>query len=477
MTGHRDDRSFFSRLVAVSASDLAAVDEPVIIAASGRCLFDFLACVGDGILGVPRIQREIAHGESGHTDVLVDDPSLLMSSAIEMATAAHIRDLDDVHWSTLTHPGSFVLPTLVAGWAAGPVRRDLRHAAAFGYQVTARLASALPSAHRNRYHLAATAGTIGATAGLAYLLDLGDDAMVDAMLHVASSIGHGAAAVRSRSRTLVHHRATATALACISVQQSGLGPPVANPWSAYEDAALDYSTAALDHKHPPAVASVTRRRHAVTGFSHSMVDLLQDLYSRVTESRHKENARQGLDILDDIERIEVEVPSFVALIGHPGPPRNAHEAAWHLPTIAASAMSDRTPVSITWPLQLAASRLAGRVVIVERQTHPPDLRVTARVVLRGGDEVSDTRDVPYGHPLDPWPDRELIAKAACGRRELENDLTPAFDRLISIEVPVSLGDLRTVLAIAACPVDRGNVRIPPQPPELRTTSPGGNRDE
>lgn len=448
----RDDRAFFRSLLRRCTADLDDTDHAQLAGASGRCLFDFLVCAAGGLAGA-RPTLTSPDGRPGFEDLVSADVDAGGPSAAGLAMAAHLDDLDDVHWPTTTHPGSFVWPVLVAAWLRRPALSDPRRAAALGYQVTGRLASTLPAAHRERYHLAATAGTLGAVAGLAFLLELDERQAIDAMLHAASSVGHGAAAVAGRSRTLVHHRGTAASIAEVSVMGAEIGPPVTNPWAAYDDPALVYDAESLGPAWAPVVGEVTRRHHAVNGFAHTMVDALRELRDRIDglgadETGTRPTTRRRTDRAapcEDLERLEVEVPTFVGSMGVVGPVVEARQARWHLPTIAALAWSSSGVITrVPWPLPTAVAHLRDRVVITERRAKPPDLRVTVHATLSDGRDHVSARDVPYGHPGDPWSDRDLIVKAA-RPVDAHLDLSSVLHRLCDDRRSLRPRDLLTLL--------------------------------
>src|SRR5581483_10178547 len=168
--------------------------------AAGRALFDFAACATAGRVALAGFEP-------------AGEPAL-------SAAVSHALDRDDLHWPSLTHPGSIVWPVVLA---LGPERRLI--AAAAGYETTARLALAVGVSHRRYWHATATAGTIGAAVAAALALGLDEDGVAGAAGHAISVASGSIQCVLERSRTVVFHRAHAavTGLNAARAAAAGLG--------------------------------------------------------------------------------------------------------------------------------------------------------------------------------------------------------------------------------------------------------------
>jgi 2-methylcitrate dehydratase PrpD len=130
--------------------------------------------------------------------------------AARQAARAHRTDWDDVHWPTLVHPGSVTWPVaLTLGRSCALPADRLLAAATIGYEATVRMAGALGPGHRRRFHATATAGTVGAAACAATVLELGAERLADAIGHAISVMGGAAGCLRERSDTRLFHRAHA----------------------------------------------------------------------------------------------------------------------------------------------------------------------------------------------------------------------------------------------------------------------------
>ncbi len=99
-------------------------------------------------------------------------------------TLAHSLDFDDTHAAGSLHPGAPVIPAaLAAGEMAGASGADVLAAIIAGYEVTCRVALALPAGeHYNRgFHPTATCGAFGAAAAAGRVFGLSGDQIASAL--------------------------------------------------------------------------------------------------------------------------------------------------------------------------------------------------------------------------------------------------------------------------------------------------------
>ncbi len=104
-------------------------------------------------------------------------------AALLNGALAHSLDFDDTHAAGTLHPGAPVIPAaLAAAEMVGADGRTVLSAIVAGYEVTCRLAVALPGgAHYDRgYHPTATCGAFGAAAAAARVFGLDAKGMEDA---------------------------------------------------------------------------------------------------------------------------------------------------------------------------------------------------------------------------------------------------------------------------------------------------------
>lgn len=122
-----------------------------------------------------------------------------------IAAATHRSDADDVHWPSVTHPGSIIWPASIATLKT-VVGADALRASAIGYEVTVELADLLATAGITRWHRTSVAGQGGAAAAAAVLTNAPLAESIALALTTASGIGQ---TVAERASAGAFHRACA----------------------------------------------------------------------------------------------------------------------------------------------------------------------------------------------------------------------------------------------------------------------------
>lgn len=106
------------------------------------------------------------------------------------AALSHIAETDDLHRSSVTHPGCVVVPVaLLLGAELGRSGPEVLRAVLAGYEVMIRIGNALGPSHYRIFHNTATAGGFGAAAAAATLLDLDEDGWVHALGNAGTQAG------------------------------------------------------------------------------------------------------------------------------------------------------------------------------------------------------------------------------------------------------------------------------------------------
>src|SRR6478672_10569067 len=97
-------------------------------------------------------------------------------AALVNGAASHFVEQDDLHNSSVLHPGTVVFPAiLAAGQHAGISGRALIAATVAGYECGVRVGEFLGRSHYRIFHTTGTAGKLGAAAGVAHALGLDAD--------------------------------------------------------------------------------------------------------------------------------------------------------------------------------------------------------------------------------------------------------------------------------------------------------------
>jgi len=111
-------------------------------------------------------------------------------AALVNGAASHFVEQDDLHNSSVLHPGTVVFPAvLAAAQAVGATGKDLIAASVAGYECGVRVGEFLGRSHYKVFHTTGTAGKLAAAAGVAHILKL--DAVK--MQHCLGSAGTMAA--------------------------------------------------------------------------------------------------------------------------------------------------------------------------------------------------------------------------------------------------------------------------------------------
>src|SRR5690349_7729241 len=97
-------------------------------------------------------------------------------AALVNGGASHVVEQDDLHNSSVLHPGTVVFPAvLAAAQETGASGRELIAASAAGYEAGVRVGEVLGRSHYKVFHTTGTAGKLAAAAGVARLLKLDAD--------------------------------------------------------------------------------------------------------------------------------------------------------------------------------------------------------------------------------------------------------------------------------------------------------------
>ncbi len=184
-------RSLCEFLSAIRYDDIP----PAVIARTEELFLDWFASTLAGKDARPtRIMEKFAATmgpREGDSEILVSRKrtSPLFAAMINGA-ASHFVEQDDLHNSSVLHPGTVVFPAVFAVAQCGNLSgKDLLAAAVAGYECGVRVGEFLGRSHYKVFHTTGTAGKLAAAAGVAHLLKL--DA--ERMQHCLGSAGTMAA--------------------------------------------------------------------------------------------------------------------------------------------------------------------------------------------------------------------------------------------------------------------------------------------
>jgi 2-methylcitrate dehydratase PrpD len=112
----------------------------------------------------------------------------ILNAAMINGISAHIFDYDDTHLRTIIHPGTPVIPGILALAEYRPVSgKDFLNAVVIGVEVALRIGNSVTPEHYDRgWHSTGTCGVFGAAAAAGMLLGLNEQQMVWALGLAAS---------------------------------------------------------------------------------------------------------------------------------------------------------------------------------------------------------------------------------------------------------------------------------------------------
>lgn len=229
---------------------------------------DFLACAAAG--GASRVTAT----DGGVTDLAAD-----------LARRASARDLDDVDWGCVTHPGSVVQAAVLASAIRSNAPGDIATALSVGYRVTGDLSLVLGPQYRRIWHATAICGVVGAAAAVSMLLDPQGDSLVTAMSLASLAAGGRSQAVIARNGAAGFNRQSAVATAVLAAQAARRGDPgVPDPFTGDGGMveALGLDSVTLDARRHDGPSEASLRLFPVTGFAHGAVLAASSLTDQAT---------------------------------------------------------------------------------------------------------------------------------------------------------------------------------------------------
>ena len=120
-----------------------------------------------------KFAREMGAG-TGRSEVLISRRRTSpFFAALANGAASHFVEQDDLHNSSVLHPGTVVIPAaLAAAQETGASGRELIAAVVAGYECGVRVGEFLGRSHYKVFHTTGTAGKLAAAAGVAHVLGL-----------------------------------------------------------------------------------------------------------------------------------------------------------------------------------------------------------------------------------------------------------------------------------------------------------------
>ncbi len=163
-------------------------------------LLDWMGCAASGVRSAQgqAFGRWLQLQGGGRCPTLAGRSSDAAAAAAYHGALGSVLEMDDIHRSSILHPGLVVIPAVLA--AASPSTSGARLLAGLlaGYEAMIRVGRALGPSHYGLWHSTATAGCFGAAAGASVVLGLDVPTTAHAMA-LAGTRGGGLWQVRHES--------------------------------------------------------------------------------------------------------------------------------------------------------------------------------------------------------------------------------------------------------------------------------------
>jgi len=323
----------------------------------------------------------------------------------------HILEMDDLHRASVVHPGCVVVPAafaLAAQTGVGGV--GFLNAVLQGFEATCRVGMAVGQEHYKIWHSTATCGPFGSAMAAACLLDLDEDACVDALGNAGTQAAGLWQFLDTGAMSKHLHAGRGAEAGVIAAELAALGfsgPPqiLEGARGLFAGACPDADPQAL-LKHPEqrwqlhetSIKSWPCCRH-----THPVIDAALELSAKIDAAL--------------IDSIVVETyPAALDVCDKPGV-ESVYEAKFSLQHCVAAALTlgriDFAAFEKTARENLAECR--GRVSLRACEpylsAYPKDWGAAVRVTLKDGTEVSALRNHCKGDPADSLSEGEMCDKA------------------------------------------------------------------
>lgn len=394
------DASLTGRFVELVVADY---ESEAVAGHVGDALYDFIACSAAGHESV----KAWFGAEGGGSSVVGSrDRAPAEQAAAVNAAAAQFLDRDDLHWPSLTHPGSIVWPAVLAvGEECLSDFTIVERAAAIGYEVTARLATALGPSLRSYWHPTTTAGTIGAAVGAALVFSPDDPEVA------VSAAGHAVSVAATMIQVLLEHSPTGAfdrahaARTSVAAARASLAGMPGMQWGLEGGngffAAVAPDANPDDLLTPPAdwaLATLTNRPYATTGYAQTAV----------------EAARQLAPVeAANVQAVDIVAPAGAAAIAGNTSPGAPIERWWSVPYAVAVTLVAGDPSGLEepgWANDNRVLELLSRTTVAARSGGSSgDISTEITLVGQTGGATA-AASVHAGHPEQPLDDERLVAK-------------------------------------------------------------------
>ncbi|GGF60731.1 MmgE/PrpD family protein [Alteromonas lipolytica] len=154
---------------------------------------DWLGCAVLGATtetGSRLVALQKSLSSSGHISLTGGGKADLQTALLYNGALGNILEMDDVHRTSILHPGPVVIPAAIAvAQHIGATQESLLNAVIVGYEAMIRIGRSFGPAHYQFWHNTSTAGAFGAAAAACELLKLNDSQWISALANAGTRTG------------------------------------------------------------------------------------------------------------------------------------------------------------------------------------------------------------------------------------------------------------------------------------------------
>jgi 2-methylcitrate dehydratase PrpD len=388
-------------------------------ARAARHVLDWLGCAASGAV-TPQgriFGRWLATQAAGHCPTLAGRHADGAAAAAYHGALGSALEMDDIHRSSILHPGPVVIPAVLAAAAPHTPGAVLLGAIVAGYEVTIRTGRALGPSHYRLWHTTATAGTFGAAAGAAAVLGL-DAAQTAQALALAGTRAGGLWQVRHEdSLGKAWHMAGAArdGLAAAQLAAAGLSGPLGvldGPSGWFAATAPSADAARIDeacggHTGTPWLADVSFKPWPACRHAHPALDALFE-------------ALDGHTVAEaDVARIDVHTYADALRFCARADPVDTPQARFSIPHALAAALRWGAPLLEHYEasvlqapgLQALRDKVCLHAGPEMEARYPAHYGARVVLTLHDGRQLQATLHDTRGDPARPLPPAALQDKA------------------------------------------------------------------
>ncbi|WP_448212057.1 MmgE/PrpD family protein [Colwellia sp. MEBiC06753] len=152
-------------------------------------VIDWLGCAAAGANtdAGKAFQASLVLSQSGNCNAIFLGHFDWLSAALYNGALGNILEMDDIHRSSILHPGPVIIPSALAiAQQQGVSFHRFLEAIILGYEIAIRVGQAIGRSHYRHFHNTATCAAFGATYACCYLFDCDDKQIVSALGNLGS---------------------------------------------------------------------------------------------------------------------------------------------------------------------------------------------------------------------------------------------------------------------------------------------------